>query len=302
MEKIRLDHYLRDVLGFSRSHAKKLIDSGYVKVNGGILKAGKMVLSTDDIVVDDSADEIFEIKAEPLKCEILFEDDDFLALNKPSGVITHPSEETGQYSGTIVNQTLKKVEVGAGDPLRPGIVHRLDKDTSGVLLIAKTKVAFSYLVDLFKSRSIKKTYLALVCGILEHKKGIIDSPISRSSRDRKKMDISNDHEAKEAKSLYRVLDEFSVDGADFVSLVEIDLLTGRTHQIRVHMKAIGHPVVGDNVYGKRSVNSCFEKIFGLNRQFLHAHLLEFKHLNGKKIKITAPLPMDLQNVLNKIKS
>jgi len=213
--------------------------------------------------------------------KIIYEDKDILAINKPTGLVVH-----GENS--LVDWLIKKYpEIkGVGeDPERPGIVHRLDKDTSGVLLIAKNQKSFEYLKEQFQNRKIKKKYIVLVCGKLKVESGVIDLPIGRSKTPLKRLASEKARgKLREAITEYKVIKKF-----DNYTLVEAFPKTGRTHQIRVHFKAIGHPVAGDKLYGRQN---------NLNRQFLHANSLEFNLLNGARIKLEADLPEDLKNFLN----
>lgn len=231
---------------------------------------------------------------------ILYEAKDFLVIDKPNGISVHPAKMDSKEK-TLINLFIDKIDKNVGDPLRPGIVHRLDKDTSGVMIIARTNKGYDYFVDQFKQHKIKKVYLALVKGILEFKEGIIDSPISRDLKNRKRMSVTSQRRGKMAISQYKVLKEYSFDNKTYVSLVEIAPETGRTHQIRVHFAAISHPIICDEVYGIRSFNKSFKEKFKLDRQFLHAHQVSFKDpLTKKLIKIKAELPEDLSLVLQSL--
>ncbi len=278
-----------------------MIRDGRVVVNGQVVKPGYLLKSGDKVEVSDFIEKTVELEAENIDLDLVFENDDFLIINKPAGMVVHPSENGDNISGTVANAIKNVVEKGVGDDLRPGIVHRIDKDTSGLLLLAKTRSAFDYLRGLFKDRKIRKTYLALVLGRLEHKEGIIDSPLGRGLRDRKKMRVSTEKEGRSAVTEYRVLEEFDIDGYS-VSLLDVEIKTGRTHQIRVHMSVLGHPVIGDEKYGNSKANRYFADNFDLKRQFLHAHELEFVYLNNKKISAKAEIPFDLQNVLDSLKT
>jgi 23S rRNA pseudouridine1911/1915/1917 synthase len=307
---VRLDKFLSiNIEGVSRSKIQRMIKSGGVLVNGKKARASLIVSCSDEVYVKDSAlcDKSLEVlKAEPFDLEVIYEDRDFFVINKPFGITIHPSGVSSK-GGTLVNKILQKIDKDVGEIHRPGIVHRLDKDTSGALIIAKTKKGYDHFVSQFKDRKIKKIYLALVKGHLESIEGSIESPIGRSIFDRKRMSVLSEKDGKSAISVYKVLKEFKVDSKTVVSLVQVEIKTGRTHQIRVHMSAIKHPIVGDSTYGIRSFNSRFSKEFGLNRQFLHAWKMSFKFSDSKKVgkslenvNIEAKLPEDLQNVLNKL--
>lgn len=295
MGKIRLDKFLSAKNpDLSRSKIQKLIKSGNVLVNGSNSKVSHNLSEGDEVTMKKEEKILQSIKKEDIKLNILFEDENYLVIDKPAGMVVHPSE-TGHRTGTIANAIIDKVEKGVGEDFRPGIVHRLDKDTSGALIIAKSKDGYDHFVEQFKKRKIKKIYLALVKGILLHKQGIIDSPINRDVKSRKKMALVSENDGKKAISKYKVKKEY-----DDLSFLEVEIETGRTHQIRVHMSAIDHPVVCDNTYGVGSYNRKFKEKYGLKRQFLHANILEFIDLNGKKKKIVVDLPDDLKNVLSKL--
>ncbi|MFA6991713.1 MAG: RluA family pseudouridine synthase [Candidatus Gracilibacteria bacterium] len=232
------------------------------------------------------------------KPQILYKNKDVLVINKPAGMIVHPqneNDERGSVSEIFVDD--KKVAKNACiDNLRPGIVHRLDMGTSGALILARNKKSYVYFVDQFKKRKITKMYLALVFGKPQYPEGIIDSPIGRGVRDRQRMAVSYEDSGKEAITHYKTLSVYKFDKYVF-SLLEVDIKTGRTHQIRVHMAAIGNPVLGDNEYGNKKINAYLSDKMGLNRQFLHAKMIKFKLLDGKDVSVTAKLPSDLAKTL-----
>jgi len=300
-DRIRLDKYLAENLkNFSRSKIQKFIREKKILVNSNFVKSN-YVLNDDDNVKVLDFEEGKEFQAENIDVEILYEDKDFMVVNKPAGIVVHVGEGGRHATGTLMHALLDKIDKDAGPRERLGIVHRLDKDTSGVLIVAKTKFGYDYFVKLFKERKIKKYYVALLYGKPLHDEGIIDSPIGRNLKQRKKMGITAESEGKKAVSRYRVLENFNYENK-VLSLVEVDILTGRTHQIRVHMQAIDCPVVGDKAYGNKKVNSIFEKDFLLKRQFLHAEKVVFEHpKTGKKMNIKADLSIDLKNVLKKLK-
>lgn len=298
----RLDKVLvREIPDFSRSKIQGMIKDESVKVNGGKAKIGYRIRRGDEIEVnvrDEGKKE--ELKSEKSNVEILHEDKYILVVNKPPGLIVHPSE-SGEKSGTLVNFLVNKIDKGVGESFRPGIVHRLDKDTSGVMVVARRKEALVDLVNQFKERKVRKVYLAMVNGKLDHKEGIIDSPISRSIKDRKKMGVANVKDGRRALSRYKVIKEISIDEKRVLSLLEVEIMTGRTHQIRVHMAAIDHPIIGDKAYGIGSLNRRLKEKYDLERQFLHSKELEIVHPNsGKKMKFTAKMPRGLKDVMKRM--
>lgn len=259
----RLDIYLTEVLGESRNFILKNIKSGKILVNGSIVKGGYALKEGDKITINDLSVDT-DVKAENIPLDILYEDDDIIVVNKKSGMVVHPG--SGNYSGTLVNALMAHTEDLSDEEgtERCGIVHRIDKDTSGILLIAKTNEAHRILSLGFKNKTIKRKYIALVYGVIENNKGKINAPIARSKTDRKKMCVS-DVNAKNAVTNFTVLERYKK-----ATLIELVLETGRTHQIRVHMEYIGHPIVNDPVYGRR-------KIINDYGQMLHAEYLGFNH-------------------------
>lgn len=293
----RLDKFLSgDLEGFSRSQIQKRLASGDILVNGERKKASYVLESGDKIYLKDFSKNLnSEICAEDIDLDILYEDGNILVIDKPAGMVVHPGEGGAHRSGTVVNAILNRVK-DEFDENRPGIVHRLDKDTSGLLLIARNRKVYEHFVGQFKKRAVKKKYLALVCGILEYKEGVIDSPIGRNLRDRKKMGLVSGGKGKEAVSIYKVIEEYEFDRNKF-SLVEVGIKTGRTHQIRVHMAGIGHSVVGDKVYGNRGVNKLFREKLGLDRQFLHASNLSFISMDGSIMTFESKMPSLLEGII-----
>ncbi len=297
---LRLDKFLAFKLtDVSRSRISKLVKNGKILVNGSFVKSSFSLHNGDKVFVPEIKDEVFELKSDNVELEILYENDDLFVINKPAGMVVHPSDDGQNMRGTVASAVMGKVEEGVGANLRPGIVHRLDKETSGALVIAKTEKAYTELVRMLKARDVKKKYYALVYGGFADKEGIIDSPIGRALNDRKKMRVSDENTGREAITAYKVVDEFDFDREKF-SLLDVRIMTGRTHQIRVHMSAIGHPVVGDDKYGNRKINVLFKKMFGLDRQFLHAYSVEFDFF-GEHIYAKDDLPEDLESVLEGIK-
>ena len=283
----RLDKYVGEKCPeLSRTYAQRLIADGYVTVNDHLAKAS-LKLSLGDrlrVVIPPTAPSLLLPEAMPLN--IIYEDDDLLVVDKPAGLTVHPAP--GHPSHTLVNAVLSYFPnlADVGDSLRPGIVHRLDKDTSGVMLVAKTRTAQQYLADQFKAHSVVKAYLVLVKGRLTPEEGIIEAPMGRDPRNRKRMAVVA--EGREARTEYRVIEYMGS-----YTLLEVMPETGRTHQIRVHLSAIGYPVVGDKVYGAKSLF--------LLRQFLHACRLGFKlPSTGEYVEFTSELPPDLEQALRDI--
>ena len=304
-EGVRLDKFLSAQLADrTRTFLQKLIKGGNVLVNGVVAsKSGAILHDGDGINIVIPEPRKIEAKAEKIDLEILHEDDDILVVDKPAGMVVHPSETGAHQSGTLVNAVLHHCGdslTGISGELRPGIVHRLDKNTSGVLVVAKSDLAQQSLMKQFKDRKVQKKYVVLVSGRIEPEEAMIDSPIGRSFNNRKKMAIVAEGKGRDSVTGYKVRRFFS-DAADEYSLLDIDLKTGRTHQIRVHMDAVGYPVVGDITYGDSKVNKRFLNEYGLDRQFLHAERLKITHpKTGKKVEFKSELPEDLESVLEKL--
>ena len=301
----RLDTFIAGCLDdCSRSHAALLIRKGFVQVNGQCCKAGYRVKINDSIIATLPPPIPMDLVAEPLHLDILFEDSDLLIINKPAGLVVHPA--AGHSTGTLVHGILYHCPdlEGIGTEKRPGIVHRLDKDTSGILVVAKNARAHHELSRQFKARSIQKHYLALVAGLPKSRQGRIDLPVGRHPVERKKMSTRS-NQGREALTMWRVQERFA--GA---TLLDVELKTGRTHQIRVHCQAMGFPVVGDPVYGWKGA---FKKITAGNaalqaslknvkRQMLHAHRLGFSHpADGRTLSFEAPLPPDMAELLERLR-
>ena len=280
---VRLDNYLSLVLEVSRSQVTKMIKAKEILVNGNIVKPG-FILSEDDILEINHVEED-GVKAEKMDLDIVYEDDDVMVVNKANGVVVHPG--AGNHSGTLVNGLLYHTKLSDlnGD-VRPGIVHRIDAYTTGLLMIAKNNKAHEILAKELAEKKTYRKYVALVWGVIDSDTGEIDAPIGRSKSDRKKMAVRAD--GKEAITYFKVLKRF-----DKATLIELRLETGRTHQIRVHMNYIGHPVVNDPVYGNR-------KLFDNTGQCLHAKELGFIHpKTGKYMQFDSELPDCFLNILKK---
>jgi len=292
----RLDKYVAQMVpDLSRSRAQKLIEEGLVKVNGGIAKPSYRVEVGDQIVVRIPPPEPLEVRPEPIPLDIVHEDEDIIVVNKPAGMVVHPAY--GHRTGTLVNAVLAHCPdlAGVGDARRPGIVHRLDKNTSGLIIVAKNDLARRHLQRQFKRREVKKVYVALLEGRLEPVRGVIEAPIGRDKKRRKRMAVVKG--GREAHTEYRVVEYFDSTRSRSHTLVEAQPKTGRTHQVRVHFASIGHPLVGDPVYGFRK-----QRLSGLQRQFLHARTLGFRLPNSDEyIELTAELPDDLKVVLEELR-
>lgn len=294
-EKIRLDAYItKQELDLSRSMVQKLLDEDKITVNGKVQKASYKISEFDKIEIQIDEPKEIKIEAQNIPLDIIYEDEDILVVNKQKGLVVHPG--SGNLDGTLVNAIMahcKDSLSGIGGELRPGIVHRLDKDTSGLLIIAKNDKAHINMSEQIKDRKVNKTYIALVRGIVTENEATINMPIARSLKDRKKMAVNKN--GKEAITHFKVLERFTTSKASY-SLLEVKIDTGRTHQIRVHMAEIGHPVIGDMVYsnGKNE--------FGVEGQCLHAKKLEFNHpITNKEMELEAPLPKYFEEILKSLK-
>lgn len=283
----RLDKFLNEMFSdFSRSHLQGLIEKGEVLCNGRIVKTGLKLKENDEIQIDIQPAVPMEVKAENIDFDIVFEDDDLIVINKPQGLVVHPCET--KKDGTLVNGLLARINnlSGINGVLRPGIVHRLDKDTAGLMMVAKNDFSHNKLAEMIKNKQVKRKYLALLSGVVWENSGKIQTFLARDKKDRKKYAVSN--EGKEAISLFEVKQRYQN-----ATLVEFNLITGRTHQIRVHSAYIGHPVVGDMVYGKKDKN--------LKGQLLFSYSIEFVHpRTGQRMKFELPLPDYFQNYIDKL--
>ncbi|ETS93261.1 RluA family pseudouridine synthase [Veillonella sp. AS16] len=280
-EGMRLDVFLTERLEGSRSYIQNLIKSGHVTVGDKLGKANLRLSADAVIYVEIPEPESVEVKPEDIPVDYLYEDHDIIIINKPRGMVVHPA--VGNYSGTLVNALLFHCKdlSGINGEIRPGIVHRLDKDTSGVMMAAKNDAAHIGLAEQVKAHSAKRTYLALVQGNIVEEKGTIKAPIGRHPKDRMKMAVVFEN-SKDAVTHFRVLERYGHQ-----TLVECNLETGRTHQIRVHFAHIGHPVVNDPFYGYRRMD------FPINGQALHSRTLDIKHpITGAPMHFEAPVPED----------
>jgi len=301
----RLDHFLNAELpDFSRTQIQRLITEGAITVNNKPVKKNYVLTEADKIkiTIPDLKPSKFSPKA--IKLDVIYEDKNIIAINKPAGLSVHPRDQHDQEP-TIVNALLAhcpKELSGIGGVLRPGIVHRLDKDTSGILIVAKNDTTHQFLSKQFQDRTVKKHYQTLAIGRIKPQTGRIDAPIHRDQADRKKMSVSGLPNARHAITEYEV-SEYLSDAFGAYSLCDIQILTGRTHQIRVHLQAIGYPIVGDRTYGIKKYNDHFTKAYNLNRQFLHAAQLQIKIPGDKidkKITLAAKLPDDLQKIISEL--
>ena len=289
-DNIRLDAYIsKKNENISRTNIQRLIENGNILVNGEERKISYKVQIGDNISINIPDPKETKIKAEEIPLDIIYEDNDIIVVNKPKGMVVHPA--SGNLEGTLVNAIMsicKDSLSGIGGEIRPGIVHRLDKDTSGLLIVAKNDLAHINMSNQIKNRQVKKIYIALVRGNINEEEATINMPIGRSTKDRKKMAVRKD--GKEAITHFKVLKRYSN-----YTLLQLKIDTGRTHQIRVHLSEIGHPVVGDIVYsnGKNE--------FGVQGQMLHAKSLDFKHpITNKQMHLEAELPDYFKEVINEL--
>jgi len=290
VENERIDAYISShIVDMSRNSVQKLISEENIKVNNKPIKSNYKLKKSDEIEISVPEAKILNVKAENINIAIVYEDDDVAIINKPQGMVVHPAP--GHYSGTLVNGLMYQLKnlSSINGVLRPGIVHRLDKNTSGLMIVAKNDKSHNYFAECLKEHSIYRIYYALVEGNIKEDDGIINAPLGRSEHDRKKRAVTSKN-SKEAITNFWVLSRYGS-----YTLVKLKLETGRTHQIRVHMKYIGHPVVGDDVYG-RVTNK-----FGLSGQLLHSKTLGFIHPSTKEyMEFDAELPSYFAEVLNKL--
>lgn len=286
----RIDAYIPSIDSeFSRTAVQRLIEEEAVTVNGKKTKSSYKVQENDLIEIEEKEPKEIELKAENIPIEVIYEDEDIIVVNKPKGLVVHPA--VGNPDGTLVNAIMaicKNSLSGIGGEIRPGIVHRLDKDTSGILIIAKNDLAHINLSNQIKNHEVEKTYIALVRGVVKENEATINMPIGRSTKDRKKMAVNRN--GKSAITHFKVLKRY-----DKYTLLEVKIETGRTHQIRVHLSHIGYPVVGDYTYSNGKND------FNVEGQMLHSKKIKFKHpKTNKEMELEASLPEYFQEILNKL--
>jgi 23S rRNA pseudouridine1911/1915/1917 synthase len=290
---VRLDTFVSLQCNLTRSYIQKLIREGMVTVNSSAEKNSHKVRGGDhvEILIPDKPEN--DLEPEDIPLDILWEDDHIIVINKPPNLVMYPA--AGNRNGTLMNGLVSICAnlSSVGAPLRPGVIHRLDKDTSGVIVIAKNDNAYYDIARQFKNREVKKTYLALIYGNLQEDKGEITTAIGRSLSDRKKMSTRT-KAGKEAVTKFEVLKRLGS-----ATLLKVRIITGRTHQIRVHFSSIGSPVLGDTIYGKKSSLRIGQKTIKFNRQMLHAYSLILKHpVNGDILEFKAPVPEDMEEAIN----
>ena len=273
----------------SREAIQRMVKTGKILVNGKQEKASYKTTVGDVITLEEEIPEEIELKPQEMPLDIIYEDDDMLVINKEKGIVVHPGN--GNPDGTLANAVMAKCKgslSGIGGKIRPGIVHRIDKDTSGLIIVAKNDTAHLNLSKQIQDRKVKKTYIALVRGVIKENEATINMPIGRSSKDRKKMAVTKD--GKEAITHFKVLKRYNG-----FTLLEVKIETGRTHQIRVHLSEIGYPIVGDEVYSNG------KNPFGVKGQMLHAEKLELKNpRTGKDLTFEAPVPKYFENIINQL--
>lgn len=291
----RLDSFISLKSGLSRSYIQKLIKQGFLTVNLRKEKASHKIKAGDTIEYTIADEPQTTLIPENIPLTIIWEDDHLIVVNKPPGMVVHPA--AGHKQGTLINALISRCEklASLGAPLRPGIVHRLDKDTSGLIVVAKDDISYVKLQKQFKKREVKKHYLALLYGNLKKDRGEINKAIGRAVWDRKKMSTRTG-KGKEAITQFEVMKRLRS-----ATLAKVKIITGRTHQIRVHFAASGHPVLGDRLYGKKTLLKFAHKTVILNRQMLHAHSLELKHpVTGSPLVFTAQMPEDMKRAIKEL--
>ena len=298
---MRLDAYLSaQIAGWSRARLQRLIEAGDVMVKGNLVKPSYKVSAKDEVEVELTPAPASNFTPENIPLEIVFEDEHIIVINKPAGLVVHPA--AGIHSGTLANALAYHFQqLSNASSIRPGIVHRLDKDTSGLLVVAKTESDHENLADQFRAREVFKSYVALVYGVVKQESGRIEQPIARDPRNRTRMAIVPG--GRGALSLYKVRRSYNA-----FTLLDVELKTGRTHQIRIHLSWLKHPVVGDELYGGGRDNNVQDvqlraQIRKLKRQFLHAEQLGFRHpYTGEQTRFVAPLPAELSHLLENLET
>ena len=282
---MRLDSFLAEKLDLSRSKVQKLIKEDLITVNGKNVNGSYQVKLNDEIEVNDDLNYEMNVEPENIPINIVYEDEDLLVINKESGMVVHPAP--GHYTGTLVNALLYRFNLNSGEKTRPGIVHRLDKDTSGLMLVAKNEWTHEKLSDMIANKDVERHYLAIVNGLIKHDTGTIDAPIGRDINNRQQMAVT-DINAKDAITHFRVLKQYKEN-----TLLECILETGRTHQIRVHLAYIGYPVNNDPTYCKKKATD-----FG---QMLHSKSIKFKHpRTGKELYFEVEPPKEFKDKLEEL--
>ena len=287
---LRIDKFLsNEIKEFTRSQIQMMIEEGLVLVNDKVIKSNYKLKINDEITVFIKEPELTDIEPQDIPLDVIYEDSDIIVINKPSGMVVHPA--LGNYKDTLVNALLYHCKdlSGINGKIRAGIVHRIDKDTSGLLVACKNDLAHKNLSEQFMEHKVNKIYYCLVNGVIPHNMGVIDAPIGRDPQSRQQMAVVEN--GKDARTHFKVLERFEKN-----TLVEVKLETGRTHQIRVHMKYIGYPLVGDPVYGVR-------KVVGENGQFLHAKKLEFYHPRTNEfLSFETELPEDFTQLIKDLRN